>query len=96
MKINNKDRIIRLDTNAFTNLDDESIVLNLSENTYHSLNLSGSIIWNKITSQGISYEDLIKELNLIFDNLNDSDIESINFYICELIEAGLVKKESLL
>lgn len=55
-------------------IDETEMILNIETGTYHELNESGTLIWSIIKNNSFSKEELIKELNLIYqDDLIDVD-----------------------
>lgn len=64
-----------------TNLDDEKIILNLKSNKYFTLNSTGSVVYELIPTQGITFEKLDEKLKEKFIELNKKDFEEIHNYI---------------
>ncbi len=77
---------------VFTDLDDGSaVLLHLESKYYYSLNETGSFLWKLMEkAEGISEEEMIKELCENFDVKEGKAKQDVDEFIHNLSEEGLI------
>ena len=68
-------------------LNDQLIILNIENGTYHELNATGTIIWREIESNNSSVHDLQTRFK---SKIRSKDFINIEKFISRLIERGLL------
>ena len=69
-------------------LDDELFILDLKSGFYHSLNETGSFIWNEISETNPSYEKLKNLLSQKY--IGESILKDFDLFLEELKEKKLI------
>ncbi len=81
---------VAVDDNPSTNLDGETVILNLSRGTYFGLNEVGTIVWQAL-QQPATISDLrdavVREFEVAAE-VAEADVRSL---LAEMIDAGLVR-----
>ena len=81
---------VAVDDNPSTNLDGETVILNLSRGTYFGLNDVGTIVWQAL-QQRATIADLrdavVREFE-VAGEVAEADVRSL---LAEMIDAGLVR-----
>ena len=81
---------VAVDDNPSTNLDGETVILNLSRGTYFGLNDVGTIVWQAL-QQPATIADLrdavVREFEVAAE-VAEADVRSL---LVEMIDAGLVR-----
>ncbi len=81
---------VAVDDNPSTNLDGETVILNLSRGTYFGLNDAGTIVWQAL-QRPATIADLrdavVREFEVAAE-VAEADVRSL---LAEMIDAGLVR-----
>ncbi|MBL4889450.1 MAG: PqqD family protein [Candidatus Lindowbacteria bacterium] len=64
-------------------IDDEAVILRMSETTYYSLNPVGTMIWNEMEKHPCSRDELIEK---VFSGCEGTDLKTVTTDVDELLK----------
>ena len=78
------------DSSAFNVMDGEATVIHTGTSAYFSLNKTGTVLWEHLSKEAYSKDQLLRLLADIFDFGKDNVLSDIEIFITKLKEADLV------
>ena len=89
MIINLENLISRADGKTSTEIDGETVILDMESGVYVGLDDIGTLVWSLI-EKGISLQNLLNEILLEYDVASQQCLDDLQEFLSELVDGGYI------
>ena len=89
MIINLENFISRVDGKISTEIDGETVILDMESGVYVGLDDIGTSVWSLI-KEGISLQNLLNEILLEYDVESQQCLDDLQEFLSELVDGGFI------